>query len=190
MIFLVILSLLLGMPSAVFAASSYSLDPQASHVTFDGDSTLHGFHGKAKEIAAENVSFDFSTAMMNSPRKVRIPIAALDTGNSRRDAAMRKMFDTGHFPEMIWDAASMDCTALSEPGWWTCEQSGTLTIRDISQTYILKLTLTEDDSDNLEADGDLDVSLADFKLKPPSVLGVIKVGDKVRIHVRTRWKPT
>lgn len=187
--FIVFIFLLTAFSSPLTASPrNYSLDSGSTRVEFKADSTFHSFDGFSRRVEAEEISFDPESGFFMSPRRVVIPVAGLDTANFKRDANMFKMFERKIFPDIVWNAVSTDC----EPGGkrlWQCEQKGNLSVHGISREYILSLSVVESDDHNLSADGEIDLSLHDFKLKPPSVLGLIKVNDRVRVYLKTFWKP-
>lgn len=189
MLVVFILLILAGSASPALAAPQvYSLDSPHARVEFDADSTLHSFHGVSQQVVAEDISFDPETAVFAYPRRVTIPVAGLDTANARRDQNMKKMFELPVFSDILWNVISGDCKPSGQHSW-ACRQKGELTIHGITREAFLDLSVSEDETKKLSADGDLIVFLHDFNLKPPSVLGVIKVGDRVAVHLKTQWIP-
>jgi len=140
-------------------------------ITFEGDSTLHRFSGIAKEHNAEiNAG-----ANGNSTVLVTIPVKSLDTDHEGRDEKMREMFDADHFPEIrgVADLASVvDVQKDHVPV--------ELTIRD--QTRTIEARKIHDPADPA---GSIrlawTVSLASFGLKAPTVIGLIRVYDEVKV---------
>jgi len=140
-------------------------------ISFEGDSTLHRFSGVAENHATEvSMSADGNRMLL-----VTIPVRSLDTGHEGRDEQMREMFDAEHFPEIRGSAkvaTMMDSAQAMVPV--------ELTIRN--QTRIIE---ARKDADATDPAGNVrlswNVSLSSFGLKAPTVIGLIRVYDEVKV---------
>jgi polyisoprenoid-binding protein YceI len=97
------LGLLLALTAAgplAAAPASLALDPGATRIRFDVDSTLHRIHGSARLETGE-ISFDSA----GGPASGRIVIDArsLETGNGLRDGALHEdVLESERFPRMTF----------------------------------------------------------------------------------------
>lgn len=182
-IFTFFCTVMLAVSSA--SASPYRLMKDQSSVVFSARSTLHGFQGHAGHMQGE-AEFEAGTGTLLAPFRITVEVDDLETGNKARDRAMLKMFASEAFPEISWSAESLDCTPFDAGGRADCKASGRLRIRDLDRENDFTVTLKRDEK-GIWAEGDLEVSLDDFHLKPPSVLGVVRVFDIVSIHFKSRW---
>jgi len=144
-------------------------------VTFLGSSTLHDFNGKGRcqpfTVREAGGVFDMS--------RLSVAVAGLDTDNAKRDVKMREMFEEKEYPIITGSTAPVTLKELRDRK----DQKVTfnLKIRDISKPVSATLAnLVETDS-RITADLLFTLSLADYKLQPPSVLGVIRVSDKITV---------
>jgi polyisoprenoid-binding protein YceI len=166
--------LLLALSPSLFAAE-YRGD---CNVTFKADSTLHEIHGTGKCQPFSASSKDDVLEVS----QVTVPISSLDTGNARRDRKMREMFEDKRYPLI---AAVSAPVALQEIR--NAKEGGKVTfklkMRDVVRPVTGTVANFTKNSSRITADVTFTVSLADYELKPPSVVGLIKVDDKVTVTV-------
>lgn len=165
----------------------YRIESAASTVHFDADSTLHAFHGDSHEAEGE-ICFDDATGDAPMPGAVRFSVHSLKTGNGRRDSAMYAMFEEKRFPDIEWRASKILCPEghLQER---LCHAEGVLRMHGIEKPVNFDLTLRRE-AEGLRVLGHADVTTDMFLLVPPSVMGIVKVGKKIRIQFDTRWRPS
>ena len=156
-------------------------------IDFSGSSTLHDFAGTA-------ACDPFTIALANGQyslvgEKISVPVAGMDTDNGKRDEKMRGMFDIENFPSISGRVEALTPQLLSALKPDQAEQKGQLPlhlkIRDIDLTQTALVSNIQENDRQLELDLELELSLKSYQLKPPSVLGLIRVGDlvKVKIHL-------
>ena len=150
-------------------------------IVFKGSSTLHDFKGKASCQPFTASEVDGVVDMS----KLSVAVAGMDTGNSRRDKKMREMFDEKKFP-MITGSAGLvalnDIRASIKKGTDGATKVGfKLKIREIVKPVTATVTNFEETDTRITAVLAFTLSLAEYQLKPPLVLGVIGVGDKVSV---------
>jgi len=151
------------------------------NIAFHGSSTLHDFHGKARcqPFTVNNIDgvMDIS--------KLSVAVADMDTDNSKRDKNMREMFEEKKHPLITSSAAVVplkDIRATQKSGSSSSSKvTFTLMIRDVAKPVTATITNFAETDSRITADVTFILSLADFLLKPPSVLGMIKVDDKVSV---------
>lgn len=160
--------------------------PGNCKVEFFGSSTLHDFEGTGlcKPFALQLDSE--ATGRAGVPGGIRVEVSSMQTGNSARDEKMRDMFQAGSWP--VISAAVTDVDFV--PVLTRLRQGGeepftfTLRIRDVERTVSGRISHAGFEGENLAFDLDFELSLKAFGLKPPGVLGIIRVSDAVRVRVR------
>ena len=166
-------------------AQSYEMDAAKSQVWFEVRATMHTVHGEAVPSISK-VVFDRATGEVKAPVQIEIPVSSMETGNKRRDKAMHKMFQAGEYPSIIWKADSMACRQAESARSMICDAQGTLKIRNIEQKSSFPIFLTFSD-EGIKASGFWTVNRKDFDLKTPSLGGLVRVGEDVKIKFDTLW---
>jgi len=172
--------------SASVHASVYSLSDQPSRISFSGKSTLHAFEGHAHQVRGR-IQYDPKTGESALPLEIEIPSALLETENAGRDRGMHQMFESSRFDKLLWSADHLECTPLSGRGLAACKAEGRLRIRGIERPLSF-LVQIQGHPDELKTESHFFISLKDFQLKPPSVLGVIRVSDLIKVDIQAVWK--
>ena len=189
--FWIIVGGLLLVASGAFAAD---LNGEC-RVRFFGTSTLHDFSGQA---VCEAFNWSQSPAaggeLVVQDALVRVPVAAMDTDNGKRDKKMYEMFSSAEFPliegrfedfvpqQLIQQLRSDG----EEPGRLPFE----LRIRDISRPVEAVIRELRETPQEIFFVAEFPVSLAAYDLKAPGVLGIIRVGDEVRVEVEVVIRST
>lgn len=166
----------------VLAETIYKVSSNASRISFVGDSTLHKFHGYVSPIEG-TLRVSGTSSDIEMAGAFRVKVADMSTDNRSRDKSMYAMFQNGRFPEIVFQIndVTMDSVATGSQG----QINGVLKIRDKEQPFTV-VTAVEYFKDQLALKGAFTVSLSDFDLKPPSVLGIIKVADPVDVDFEIR----
>lgn len=162
-------------------------------VHFNGESTLHDFEG---DVAAEPFTVtiagmaDPSTATATST--VVVKAAAMDTGNEKRDIEMHKCMEVTTYPEIVVEMDRLP-VADTKP-----QPDGALprpTIIPFHMTVMGKEhEVTGKVSDWSYSDEEVafsvsfPVSLKACGIKPPGVLGVVKVKDEILVKASLKLK--
>lgn len=173
---LLTLVLILTLASTVFA-TDYHGD---CSVVFRGDSTLHGFKGK---VNCQPFTVAKGDGVLEIPR-VSFPVAEMDTDNPKRDQKMREMFEEKSYPLITVQAGKValdEIRAALKKGDGAAKVGLKLKIREIEKPVTATVTKLVESDSRIAAEVAFNVSLAEYQLKPPSVLGVIKVDDKVAV---------
>ncbi len=175
--------------SGLAGADGYETNAASKgEVRFETSSTLHGVEGHAEEWSGK-VEFNPLTGQAVVPFEIRVPIRSLSTSHKARDKAMLKMFEDKKFPDAVWKVESWSCLDYKAEKGGQCHATGTLSMHgnSIANEADVMLQLT---SDGFEAKTAFDLTTNSFGLKPPSVLGVIRVAKLVKVFVQTQWKKT
>lgn len=166
------IAILLTLSSAAYASEYRG----GCDITFKGSSTLHDIHGTGKCEPFTASSKDGTLEIS----RVAVAVSSLDTDNSRRDKKMREMFEEQRFPLITGSTGvvalrdlrgAKDGSRISFP----------LKIRDIVRPVTGTVTKFTESGSRIKADVTFTLSLAEYDLKPPSVIGLIRVDDKVSV---------
>ena len=168
--------------------------PGTCHVSFDATSTLHDFAGTAAcapFVLAVTAPADGEARL--EAVTLAVPVAGMRTGIDRRDRTMRDMFDAGRFPQIVGRLPAAPLAELRRQLHRAAADGTTfpleLRIRDREQTVTARITALTDAADGFRVDLQFPVSLAASGLKPPTVMGFIRVGDEVRVKVSVQLAP-
>lgn len=156
----------------------------ACDIRFLGTSTLHDFSGKVRcQHFAVGMVTDETRKVGITEAGVDVLVDEMDTGNKDRDRQMRDMFGSDRFPRIHGTVRNIDVNGIREAtardGKAVLELS--LRIRDIERRVPATVTNLREEGDRVRFDVEFPVSLKDFGLKAPSVLFIIRVGDKVNV---------
>jgi polyisoprenoid-binding protein YceI len=115
-----------------------------------------------------------------------LPVKSLATGMKMRDEHMRKYIFTtaaGQEPDLHFTAESASCPAPAAAQGFSCQLSGSLSIRGLDRPLTLSLKVKEQGSSSVfRVAGSGIVKLSDYGIEPPSQLGV-KSSNEVEIHL-------
>jgi len=174
--YLLVLAFVFTLPLSVFATDYRG----NCTIVFQGDSTLHGFQGKARcqPFTASKIDgvVDIS--------KVSVAVADMDTDNAKRDKKMREMFEEKRFPLITGSAglvALKEIRSVLKKGNDSATVAFKLKIREIVRPVTATVTKFVETDSRITAELAFTLSLADYRLQPPSVLGLISVDDKVSV---------
>lgn len=149
-------------------------------IEFSGDSTLHEFSGRANaETFAWQQNEDAYQAAMS------IKGGSLTTDSTGRDRNMWRMLEVERFPTLsgqLADVPSSWLAGTNESGALT--RPIQLTLRDRTLAVPATLQIIPDAEGTRFVDIRFVVSLAAFGMRPPAVLGVIRVRDTVDVHIQ------
>jgi hypothetical protein len=161
-------------------APSVRVLPAQAVVHFSGTSTLHDFGG---QLPAQ----PFSLILSNDTWFATAEVLAgrMATASEKRDRKMHLMLGTNAFPTIQgW------VVAAPMPGAAGTNAMLNLRIRDQTNSLPVRVTAWTETSRVITFHADWELSLEDFGLKPPSVIGVIRVGDRVKLQADvTATKP-
>jgi hypothetical protein len=187
--------LLLAILVAVFSPSSSGgakAEPApasirgACDVAFLITSTLHDVPGSARCLPFEAVlARDAAGNLVIPSVEVEVPVAGMETRNKTRDGQMREMFQSERFPRIHAAAYDVDVDRLRVELGKGHEGKAPLDlllrIRDTERKVRATAGNLKESGEQVTFDLEFTVSLGEFDLKAPSVLGIIRVGDKVSV---------
>ena len=178
-------TLLLVFFSLLIAGPVWSNDYHGScGITFQGSSTLHDFSGT---VPCQPFTLAVPASGEVQAGKVSVAVAQMNTDNSARDKKLRGMFDHQKFPLIIGDYAGFNFEDTVRKAIASAPDQNSfdfnLRIRDIERPVHAALRHLKKEPQGLSFTLQFDLSLADFQLRPPSVLGLIRVADTVTVLV-------
>jgi polyisoprenoid-binding protein YceI len=158
----------------------------ACDVAFLVTSTLHDVPGSARCLPFSAVlARDAAGRQVIPSVEVEVPVAEMDTRNKSRDGQMREMFRSDRFPRIHAAAKDIDVERLRAETGKGREGDASidllLRIRDVERKVRATASNLKESGEQVTFDLEFPVSLGEFDLKAPSVLGIIRVGDKVSV---------
>jgi polyisoprenoid-binding protein YceI len=124
---------------------------------------------------------------------VRVPVASMDTAHSKRDKKMYRMFDSDNYPLIKGYLADFEpqfvLRQLRDKGDEPAHLSFQLRIRNVTRPVEASISELQESQQRISFVAEFPVSLSDFQLKAPSVLGLIRVADNVRVVVNVVLYP-
>ena len=158
----------------------------ACDVAFLVTSTLHDIHGSARCLPiAAVLARDAGGRQVIPSVEVEVAVAGMDTRNKSRDGQMREMFRADRFPRIRGTAHDVDVERLREEMGKGREGKAPLElllrIREVERKIRAMASNLSESGDRVTFDLEFPVSLGEFDLKAPSVLGIVRVGDKVSV---------
>lgn len=157
-------------------------------VSFQGTTTLQSFSGTLPSVAFEAQPVpDPVSGKQTWNADLEVPVAEMTTENDHRDRTMRDMLDSAVFPRITARLRNVDPDALrgtmGEGGADGRRLPFQLTIRNVSQPIVGRVSNWEEGAGQATFDIDFDVSLAKFGLEPPTAFLYIHIEDRVAVHV-------
>lgn len=164
--------------------SALAIDYQGNcSVVFQVSSTLHDFEGTG---SCEPFTVSENAGVMNFP-ELSVAVAGMDTDNSKRDKQMREMFNADIYPLITGSAEAVVVKdirkIMTESNDDTAGTVFKLNIRETEKPVIATLKNIVEADSAITADLVFSVFLPDYQLKPPSVLGFIRVGKNIDVTV-------
>ena len=154
------------------AAGQWQLVSEKSRLDFMGKTTLHNFNGSARKLSGT------MEQNLNLARGfIDVDVAGLTTEEPDRDQKMYQMFNVNLSPQIHFVFNDTDITGVLKDHDGEIQFAGVMTIHNVSRpvTLISKGHMQED---TLMCEGQMRVHLKEYGLKPPSVLGIIRVRDR------------
>lgn len=154
------------------SAEKVQLWPASAEVRFAATSTLHDF---GEQLAAQPFSLLISNGTWSADAGVLA--ARMATASEGRDRNMHQMLGTNEHP-LIRGVVM----AAPVPGAAGTNTTLRLKIRDRSQDLPVRISGWKETAREIQFHAAWELSLKQFGLKPPSVMGVIRVGDRIKLE--------
>ncbi len=149
-----------------------------TELTFDGTSTLHDFTGHGETESPADWTLNEKGATL-SIAEVSFDVKSLSTDHKKRDKNMLKMFEPDDYPKANgtikdWHLSKKEAT----------DQILVLNIHGQSLEVPVRMEAYENTPEGVVLNGSFTLSLKACDLKRPSVLGLIRVGDEIKLQVK------
>jgi polyisoprenoid-binding protein YceI len=158
----------------------FQVTPVLSKITFhvDASVSIEGTFEKW-DSTLTFTSADVSTGRMD----IKIQADSVNTGSKSKDAKLKgkDCFDVEHNPLITFHS-----TKIVQTGPYTFSVPGTFTLRGISKTESLTLTVNKADDRSGEIDGTLTIDRRDYGLS--GNIPFVKVADRVDVTIALKAK--
>jgi hypothetical protein len=163
-------------------ATRYTVSSSESSLAVEARSTLHAIRATVSGLTGYVVAaWKADGGLASAPDPVmhlEFPIDQVRSGNAMQDREMRKLVDAGRFPKVAADLRTIEL--LSSPSRY--KASGEITLVGRARTYGGEFMIANDGG-AVSVEGELNLDIRDFGLKPPSLL-ILKVDPILRIRLR------
>ncbi len=190
-------SLILAVFGLFLISGNASAQKWSGHceITFSGNSTLHDFTGK---VSAE--PFTVTTANLDDPDRatasssVVVKVSKMNTDNDKRDAKMMEVMDAANHPTITVDVDNLKASE-TEPVMEGGSPRPTvipfsLKLKGREHQMTAKVVGWRFSGDEIRCEVAFPVSLKEAGIKPPNVLGVVKVADEIEVNAKLTLKRT
>jgi len=172
------------------------LDP-GSEVTIEGTSSMHAFHCKTNKIMAYvDVDPGYTKDLTKVARpivsvKVNIVVRTLSCGNGQMDKNMYSTLDADKNPIIKYTMSGYDILdGSAKPTAFVAKTTGTLVISGQEKVISMKINAERLSDGKATAEGEQDVLMTDFGIKPPSFMfGTLKVGNEIKVKFNLKAGP-
>lgn len=171
----------LGLAASVCAADTTRWSG-TSQISFSGTSTLHDWAGVVPARPFTTVvQMDDAGKPVSIQAKVEVEAVKMDTDEPKRDANMKKAMKAADHP-LISASINTPFSAVSAANGTPASLPMELTL--LGKTHKVQAVVSRWNLQGKKAtfDVEFELSLKDCGISVPSVLMVIRVGDKVRVH--------
>lgn len=152
------------------------------HVMVFATSTLHDFEARARCALLEIEHLEKHDALVHYRARAEVAVVELDTGIAARNRRMREMFEAERYPKITAVFAEV------QPGM-VRGSAGVLSFDITIHGVTRRIVATTSDWSEVPSHqsahfrASFDLSLSDFGLEAPVVMGLVRVGDRVRVVV-------
>jgi len=154
--------------------------PAEAVIRFAGTSTLHGFGG---ELPAQSFLLILSNGTWTASADVQT--GQMLTDNAKRDRRMHEMMRTNDFPRMRGAVL-----AAPIPGPAGTNFTLTLQIQGTTNNLAGRISDWQETAESIQFRAKWELSLKQYGIKPPSVAGIMRVGDTVRLEADVKATKT
>lgn len=172
-------------PARAAGPQVFTLDAQATRVTFGFGATLHSVVGSLRVVEGA-VRFDPESGQASGD--IVLDMTTASTGNSRRDRKMHeKILETGRYPRAVYHVERVSGTFRPE-GASDLLLRGVLDFHGVSQRLDLPATARVE-GERVTATGKVTIPYVEWGLRDPSFF-LLRVGKQVRVEVQAVGRVT
>ena len=167
----------LAVPGLYAQATTFRIDPARSTVVYEMSHPAHSFSGTSRQVSGTVTT---NAAGVITAATVSAPVQSFSSGNRSRDSNMIEATEAYIHRNVTFQLTGL--TMLATP---TAEANataeGTLTFHGVRQTVRVPVLVQRSGSgDDLRVRGAFDVTLSQFRVSPPRLLGV-PVRDQIHL---------
>lgn len=157
-----------------------------SKLWVEGGSNLHDWHCQASsidaQIEADKAILDSApTPALLKKVSVKVPVRNLKCGSGKMEDNLYKALKADATPQISYILGSFEV----QPGQgdsYTLKTVGTLTIAGAEKTVDMDVTTKRQPDGSLRANGELQLLMTDFGVKPPTaLLGTLRTNNEVKV---------
>ena len=169
--------LILPVQGAWAQATTFRINPAQSTVVYNMSHPAHSWSGTSRRLSGTITTDANGTVTAAS---VSAPLQSFDSGNRNRDSNMIEATEAYLYRNVTFQLTSL--TMLPAPtANANATAEGTLTFHNVRQTVRLPVLVQRSGSgDAVRVQGVLDVTLTQFRITPPRLVGV-SVRDAIRL---------
>jgi polyisoprenoid-binding protein YceI len=167
----------MSLKAEAWASDQLIIQEGSSSINFEVRSTLHPVHGQAGHLKGK---LDLDDQARKASGEVLVLANDLDTHNVKRDKKMKHMLHVEMFPQIICRLDELQMEPVVQGKRVKGHIKGELFIGGKSNPIDTDIDVIGIQG-GIQLQGNLNLSLAAYDLHPPSVMGLIKVADQVKI---------
>jgi polyisoprenoid-binding protein YceI len=169
-----------------------------SELSFEGTSTLHGFHCKTTKLQAMvQVDPAYNEAPLSDLRRplktfeVVIPVKSLTCGNKGLEENMRKTLKADLYPDIRYELSTYEIASTSlADNTFTLQTVGKVTVAGKQSTIEMPIRAERLPDGNARATAAQSLQMTDFAIKPPVfMLGTLRTGNKITVSFKLVASP-
>lgn len=144
-----------------------------STISYSMNHPLHAWTGKNNDVSSIVIMDDKRSLIKQVA--VSLKVASFDSENANRDSHMIEVTEALLYPTVTFQSTSIEKDAEN------LKVKGTLNFHGVSQVITFNALLKEGKKNNIEVTGSFTISMTQFNIKPPSLMGMA-TDDEIEIH--------
>ena len=162
------LALLLLAAPAVLAQTTYRVDPARSQIVYSMSHPAHDWTGESHRVSGVLTVQDGAV----TGGRVQAPVQSFTSGNRNRDSHMAETTESYLYPNVTFEARSVTMLpAAQRTATQNATVQGVLTFHDVARPVTVPVLVSVSNGTARVA-GDFDVTITEFGMSRPSLLGI------------------
>ena len=166
------------------SATTYSVDPSASVMSFHLHHKMHAVDAKSSKIEGKAILGDDGKVMT----MIRIPTATFDSGDGNRDSHMRETVESSRFPYVVYKGVTSLAVPVARGKTIDAKLDGELDFHGVKQPLSVPARLTFEQDGTVTVRAKFPVNLEAHQIERPSLL-FVKVDENVQMDAELRLRP-
>lgn len=179
-----------SLAAQVPGAMRYRFDAAQSTLRWELPATLHTVRGVAPRFEGFAQADPVAGGRFDVRARIVVDVAAMNTGNARRDRTMReKVLESGRYPEIVFELERFkgDLSKVRSGQSFTAQIEGTLTVHGRTESILLPVDVHVLE-DYAIVTGSFPLHWKKYGLADPS-FGLVKVREPMQVVFRLRAVP-